>query len=133
MRVRSTAAAIVLAAVGTLPLAGVANAQTDRDCTDFATQEEAQAALDAQAGDPERLDADNDNIACEELPSGGTSGTSSGGQVRQVPKKGVDTGDGTTSGGAGAGAGAELLVIGGILAGGVAVAAARRRTAGQPD
>lgn len=130
MRVRSTAAAIVLAAVATLPLAGVANAQTDRDCADFATQEEAQAALDARAGDPERLDTDNDNIACEDLPSGGTSGTS-GGQVRRVPQKGVDTGDGTTSGGAGGGA--ELLVIGGILAGGVAVAAARRRTARKPD
>jgi Excalibur calcium-binding domain len=129
MRVRSTAAAIVVAAVATLPLAGVANAQTDRDCPDFATQEEAQAALDARTGDPERLDADNDNIACEDLPRAGTSGTSSGGQVRQVPKKGVDTGDGTARDGAGA----EMLIIGGILAGGVAVAVTRRRTARQPD
>ena len=70
MRVRTTAAAIILAAVATLPLAGVATAQpADRDCADFATQPEAQAALVAQPGDPDNLDADNDGVACEILLS----------------------------------------------------------------
>jgi hypothetical protein len=38
MRTRSTVAAIVLALGATLPLAGIANAQPDRDCPDFASQ-----------------------------------------------------------------------------------------------
>ncbi len=40
------------------------------DCPDFATQEEAQQFL--LAGDPYGLDADNDGMACDDLPSGGT-------------------------------------------------------------
>ncbi|WP_308283148.1 excalibur calcium-binding domain-containing protein [Pseudonocardia nigra] len=65
MKIRSLAASFVVAAAAMLPLAGVASAQPDRDCPDFASQAEAQAALDAAPGDPERLDADNDGIACE--------------------------------------------------------------------
>lgn len=38
---------------------------TDRDCDDFSSQAEAQAALDADPSDPERLDADDDGEACE--------------------------------------------------------------------
>jgi hypothetical protein len=38
----------------------------DYDCSDFATQEEAQEYL--LPGDPYNLDADNDGIACEDLP-----------------------------------------------------------------
>jgi hypothetical protein len=125
MRVRTTAAAIVLAAVATLPLAGISNAQlTDRDCVDFATQQEAQAAFDASIGDPDRLDEDDDGIACEWLPSG--SSTTMNGQVRFVPQGGLDTGDGTMAEDAGSG---DVLVTGGaILAAGLAVAALRRRT-----
>jgi hypothetical protein len=101
MRVLTTAAAIVLAAVATLPLAGIANAQLiDRDCADFATQQEAQAALNASIGDWERLDEDDDGIACEWLPSG--SSTTINGQVQYVPQGGLDTGDGTMAEGAGA-------------------------------
>ena len=43
----------------------------DLDCADFATQEEAQAMLDADPSDPNGLDADGDGVACETLPSGG--------------------------------------------------------------
>jgi hypothetical protein len=65
----------------------VAVAQTgDLNCADFATQAEAQAVLDADPSDPNNLDADNDGVACEDLP-GGTGdgitvggGTSAGGQ-----------------------------------------------------
>lgn len=39
-------------------------ATAERDCADFPTQAEAQAAL--APGDPERLDADSDGIACEQ-------------------------------------------------------------------
>lgn len=42
----------------------------DRDCSDFSTQEEAQAFMEAAGyGDPHRLDgSDNDGLACEGLP-----------------------------------------------------------------
>jgi hypothetical protein len=45
----------------------------DLDCIDFATEAEAQAALDADPSDPNNLDADDDGFACEDfgLPSGG--------------------------------------------------------------
>jgi hypothetical protein len=51
--------------------ASAAGAQADLNCSDFATQEEAQAVLDSDASDPNGLDADNDGIACEELRDGG--------------------------------------------------------------
>jgi hypothetical protein len=44
---------------------GVAEAR-DHDCPEFANQAEAQEYL--VSGDPYRLDADNDGIACEDLP-----------------------------------------------------------------
>ncbi len=54
-------------------LAPAALAQTDYDCADFATQEEAQQFL--LAGDPYLLDADNDGMACDNLAMGGTGMT----------------------------------------------------------
>jgi hypothetical protein len=45
----------------------------DYDCADFSSQGEAQEYL--LPGDPYRLDADNDGIACEDLPPGGGEGT----------------------------------------------------------
>ena len=66
MRIRTTAAAVLVAAAGSVGLAGVAHAETDqRDCEDFSNQRQAQAVLDSPAGDPERLDADGDGLACE--------------------------------------------------------------------
>ena len=63
-----------LSMVATLLFAPAAMGQTgDRDCADFATQADAQAFFLAQGGpaaDPHRLDADNDGIACENLPLG---------------------------------------------------------------
>ena len=49
-------------------------AKSGLNCSDFATQEEAQAHLEADPNDPDGLDRDKDGIACENLPSGG-SGT----------------------------------------------------------
>jgi hypothetical protein len=70
-----------------------AKAQTSDlyDCSDFNTQQEAQAQL--LPGDPYGLDADNDGIACEDLPSGpGTTSTSTTGTT------GTTTGTSTTTG-----------------------------------
>ena len=41
---------------------------SDRDCGDFTTQEEAQTFFDTEGpGDPHRLDRDRDGVACETL------------------------------------------------------------------
>jgi hypothetical protein len=59
-------------------------AAVDYDCSDFATQEEAQEYL--LPGDPYGLDADDDGIACEDLPSGGgEAGGGAGGSVGKPP------------------------------------------------
>ena len=71
-------AALCMAA--TTILAPAALAQQDFDCGDFATQEEAQQLL--LAGNPYRLDADNDGTACDNLPS---RGTGTGGGTTQQP------------------------------------------------
>ena len=51
----------------------------DLDCGDFATQQQAQAALERNPSDPNRLDADNDGEACETFPYNGGGGGESGG------------------------------------------------------
>lgn len=63
----------------------------DRDCADFATQAEAQAAVTASTGDRERLDVDDDGVACEQ--HFGTEGQ----QVAVFPRGGVATGGATRS------------------------------------
>ncbi len=72
----------------TTPAAAPANDDEDgdRDCADFATQAGAQAALARSSGDPERLDSDDDGIACEQHV--GTDGR----QVAVFPQGGVATG-----------------------------------------
>ena len=73
---RVWAALGVAVALGAIPaLAGgppASGQAADLNCDDFEFQEEAQAVYDADPTDPNRLDADNDGIACEELPSRGT-------------------------------------------------------------
>src|SRR5689334_9369342 len=62
---------------------GVASASptattTDKNCSDFSTQEQAQQYFDSNGGSPSNnvdgLDADHDGVACESLPSGGGGG-----------------------------------------------------------
>ena len=61
----------------------------DYDCADFANQAEAEEYL--LPGDPYRLDADNDGIACEDLPcpcssaAGGSGGGGGGGGANPAP------------------------------------------------
>jgi Excalibur calcium-binding domain len=62
----------------------------DYDCSDFANQAEAEEYL--LPGDPYRLDADSDGIACEDLPcpcsySPGSGGGGGGGGEPSEPKK----------------------------------------------
>jgi MYXO-CTERM domain-containing protein len=111
MRFRHALTVAVLTAAGTLPLAGAAYAQPDRDCADFASQAEAQEALDSSVGDPERLDANDDGVACESFFREAAARTTAAprtsapeaedddeeeGQVKVMPQGGVDTGDGST-------------------------------------
>lgn len=132
MRIRTLAASAVLAAALGVPLAGVAFAQSaDRDCPDFASQADAQAAL--LPGDPERLDADNDGQACEShefVASGSTSASSNSDddaasteQVSAKPVGGVEAGDGPV---AGSGSDPLPLAAGVIAAGGVGAVLVRR-------
>ncbi len=125
---RSTAAGVLVTAILTLGTTGTANAATDRDCPDFASQAEAQAAFDAVPGDPERLDANDNGIACENedyaaAPATETTG-STGSQVSTRPVGAVAAGDGSASED-----GSVLpFVLGGAAlaaAGGAAVAARR--------
>src|SRR5688572_11999093 len=128
MRLRSTAAAGLLLTAGlSLGVTGTANA-ADLDCSNFATQQEAQAVFNADPSDPNGLDSDDDGIACESLASGGTAedGTITGAaQVSTPPAGGVSAGDGSSST---SDAGVLPYALGGLAftaAAGAAVAARR--------
>jgi hypothetical protein len=58
----------------------------DRDCADFDSQADAQAAFEESSNDAERLDADDDGIACEDHFDTDDQ------QVAVHPKGGVATG-----------------------------------------
>ena len=151
MRIRIIAVTIAVAALTTLPLAGVAQAQPDRDCPDFATQQEAQAAFDSRPGDPERLDGDDDGYACESrfgepsgsapsgsapsgsgrdsgsrggpaADSGDATGSTGRSQVTDLPRGAVDTGDGSTAGDTAP----PVALLGGLAGVGVGVIFVRR-------
>jgi hypothetical protein len=75
------------ATVATTPAAApTGDGVGDHGCPDFDTQAEAQAVLKGGDGDRERLDADDDGIACEQ--HFGTEGR----QVAVFPLGGVATG-----------------------------------------
>ena len=62
----------------------------DLDCADFASQEEAQAVFDRDPSDPNRLDADNDGIACEDYPYDGGGGADDGQYSTDTPPSDVN-------------------------------------------
>jgi hypothetical protein len=95
MGVRTTVVVTVVAAALCFPMAGVAAAQMDRDCRDFATQAQAQAFYNSNPADPSDLDRDNDGRACEWLPSGNYEDGSDRGTT--TPTRGVETGAGGTA------------------------------------
>jgi hypothetical protein len=134
MRRRTPAAAGVLAAVVlTFGSPGTAGA-ADLDCSDFATQAEAQAALVAAPSDPNGLDADDDGSACETLPgTAGAAGVSEddtvlgSAQVAPRPVGSVAAGDGSAAAGDSS---ALPYVLGGLaFAGAAGAAVAARRAA----
>ena len=117
---------------------------SSHNCGDYAFQEDAQAAYDADKSDPNGLDGPigptSSGIpgkACERLPSRGTAGgsastggstSSSGGessQMKQTPQGGSNTGGGSTTGIENAG----LIGTGGLAVLGGATLLARRRFA----
>ena len=107
LRMRRLAVTLALAIAAGLPLTGTAFAQADRDCPDFPNQAAAQSALESRAGDPERLDADHNDVACEDFPYSTFTGpspttapppTPPARQVAQVPAGAVAAGDGSAAG-----------------------------------
>ncbi|WP_128434106.1 hypothetical protein [Streptomyces cyaneus] len=129
MRIRTAFTAAVAVALATGPLAGLAHAQPDLDCRDFAFQEDAQAELNRDRSDPHRLDEDqgpDDGIACEVLPRRSTTSTTA---ATPLPSRGVQGGIGGSTGPADYewALGAALACT--SLAAGAAYAARRRRGA----
>jgi hypothetical protein len=121
-----------LAAVGGLAIgataltmpAAFASGSADLDCSDFGTQAAAQAELDADPSDPNRLDQDNDGVACESLPAGGSAEAGDG--AAPMPAGGVDAGAGGTDGFEAEG----LFTLGGVaLVGAAGLVVYRRRFA----
>lgn len=138
----TAAAALTLAAAGSLMLASPAIAQDDQNCDDFTSQAAAQAHYRADPSDPDNLDADDDMVACENYtdysdPAWDDTPVQMGAvdddddddsdQVSTPPQGGVATGGGSTSGVEHAG----LLLAGGLAltvgAGGLTLAARRSR------
>lgn len=99
----TTLVAALVAAVLGLVGGSPASATTDRDCSDFDTQAQAQSFFlnNSPSTDPHRLDSDGDRIACETLPcpcstnTGGGKGGDTGTVLRQ-PGRVVHVVDGDT-------------------------------------
>ena len=154
MRVRTTAAAVILAAASSISMASLAYAQGDEgECASFTSQQEAQSALESNESDENfaSLDGDSDGQACEDFAYTGDNGDDNGDgngddngngnnddnnndggggggapQVPAPPSGGVETGDGSSSDEMLPG----LLVLGGLTTlGAGAGAIALRRTA----
>ncbi|MET7687056.1 hypothetical protein ABZT06_03585 [Streptomyces sp. NPDC005483] len=148
MAIRITLTGAVLAVLATAgPLTGVAHAQGDLDCADFAYQEDAQAEFDLDRTDPDRLDEDqgpDDGIACEALPRRDTAAVSVATPLTTPPATLLPTPVATPlptlgvqggSGGSVGPAGFERAIGVALALGGVGLAGAyvvRRRRATQP-
>ncbi|WP_329268112.1 hypothetical protein [Streptomyces pseudovenezuelae] len=147
MAIRTTLTGAALAVLATAgPLTGIAHAQGDLDCADFAYQEDAQAQFDRDRSDLNRLDEDqgpDDGIACEVLPRRDTAvvnaatplstplSTPATPLTSPLPTLGVQGG----SGGSVGPAGFERAIGVALAVGGVGLAGAyvvRRRRATHP-
>ncbi|MEJ2862965.1 excalibur calcium-binding domain-containing protein [Actinomycetospora flava] len=107
----------------------------DRDCADFSSQAQAQGVLDDDPSDPERLDADDDGVACESFDYGDDSSDSeddsrdvdvrpAAAATNDYPVGGVAAGDGSGPS-EGSDALAYALMGSAAVAGAVAVRHAR--------
>jgi len=133
----SIALAAGLIAIGGAPALAAGN---DLNCSNFEYQEDAQAELEKDPSDPNRLDeGGEEGVACESLPSRGSSSdtdndddqgsdssSEDGDDQMVMPSGGVDAGAGGATGDP-----TSLYVGGGLLvaAGGVGAVVLRRRTA----
>src|SRR5215211_1295735 len=75
-----------------------AAAQDTLNCTDFTYQEDAQAVFDRDPSDPHNLDANNDGVACENLPSRGNGTTTTTGTTTGTSTTGTTGTTSTTTG-----------------------------------
>jgi micrococcal nuclease len=80
---------------------------SDRDCSDFDSQSEAQEVLEDDPNDPNGLDGDYDGQACEELP-GGYSSASASASASASPSASPSSGGGYRNGGAPAPSGGDI-------------------------
>ncbi|MFC9249469.1 excalibur calcium-binding protein [Streptomyces sp. NPDC057136] len=147
MNRRTAVAGIALAVSSVVPLSGVAFAQ-DLDCADFVFQEDAQAEFNRDPSDPNRLDEDrgvDDRIACEWLPTRGSTTTSQpvsptatpqlvsptsrpqSASPTTTPTRGAQGGLGGASGPTGQETGIGLALAAGAAAGAVGYTIIRRR------
>jgi hypothetical protein len=144
MRISTVAAALAVSALVTLPLAGVAAAGGDRNCSEFGSHAEAQKALDDGTGSTSLLDPDGDGVACKTSKDkdddkdkksdkddsdnkdsdnkDSDNKDSDDKQVTVVPKGSVDTGDGSSN----SGQTPAVLALAGTTALGLGAVAARR-------
>lgn len=129
MRHLLTFAAMLIAL---LVLAAPASAQDTLNCDDFDTQEEAQAVLDGDPSDPNRLDGnDGDGVACESLPSSPSASGESGDSEAESTSADFTTPERADLGGGGAAGGIDPVMAfaaaaGALLSFGGAVYVARR-------
>lgn len=117
---RQIAVAGGLAVAASVMAAAPANAVlgADLNCSDFSTQEQAQAEYNRDPSDPNGLDRDGDRLACEGAGGSAVSST--------APQGGVETGAGGTAGLEST----DLFVYGGLaLAGAAGLTVYRRRFA----
>jgi hypothetical protein len=114
MGLRTTFAALALAALTTLLSSGTAGAATPapQSCPDFATRLDAQAALEAHTADADRLDPDHNGFACQS-------------------RLGEPAASDERATGDGGGAAAIAFVLGGIAAGGLGAGALAQRVRAQ--
>ncbi len=64
----------------------LAQVADDRDCSDFATPQDAQEFFDgAGAGDPHQLDPDGDGVACESIAASASPGASPAASPTEAP------------------------------------------------
>lgn len=134
--------AVALMAAGSLAVfSSPASAVADRDCPDFSSQAEAQAALDSAPSDPERLDRDNDGQACEDFDYGAVAGeptaepapAAGSGDSAEVPLEAAPSG-GVAAGGGGTADSSTgplaAVALGSVLVGAGVVTARRRSSEG---
>ena len=105
----------------------------DLDCSDFGSQQEAQAEYLSVDGDPDGLDNDQDGSACEEFDYGDEFEEFDVEEATfdEYPREGIASGGGSTA--TGGPSTLPLLVSGGafvVLAGTGGAIALRRRLAG---